>query len=313
MDDRDERAPSSEEMLRRAREEIAGRTPDGHAGDDTAPSDPTGEPPPAPARRSDDPESPLPPRRRPDVAVPVVVAAFVALIVAGVVGVILSRASDDAPSTGEAFVEGFEEGLTESMVEFGFDDAARDCVLADVRAAGVYDVLRSLDTEVVGPLLAIDPNAPLSEYPPEFRPVAEAVTEAMASCIGPTATETPGTGAGPGDDADLDPLHADCAATGAEACDLLYLVSPLSSEYERFGATCGDRNAPNEGLCLELHGDGPHLDAWRTACAEGDAGACDLLYQLSPVDSEDERFGTTCGGRDEPSPLSCWARFGPRL
>lgn len=47
------------------------------------------------------------------------------------------------------------------------------------------------------------------------------------------------------------------------------------------------------------YGDDPTMDALWDQCEAGDAAACDELYQVSPLDSEYERFGDTCGGRTD--------------
>ncbi|MEE6281773.1 hypothetical protein [Georgenia sp. MJ170] len=44
-----------------------------------------------------------------------------------------------------------------------------------------------------------------------------------------------------GDDPSLDLLWDECAGGDAAACDDLYWESPLGSDYEEFGDTCGDR------------------------------------------------------------------------
>jgi hypothetical protein len=44
-----------------------------------------------------------------------------------------------------------------------------------------------------------------------------------------------------GDDVELDALQDRCTDGFGGACDDLYFQSPAGSEYERFGATCGDR------------------------------------------------------------------------
>ncbi len=44
-----------------------------------------------------------------------------------------------------------------------------------------------------------------------------------------------------GDDAELDLLWDDCAAGSGKACDKLFAESPISSEYEKFGLSCGER------------------------------------------------------------------------
>lgn len=45
------------------------------------------------------------------------------------------------------------------------------------------------------------------------------------------------------------------------------------------------------------YGDDPYFDALWDSCESGDAQACDDLFQESPVDSEYEEFGASCGGR----------------
>jgi hypothetical protein len=44
-----------------------------------------------------------------------------------------------------------------------------------------------------------------------------------------------------GDDAELDGLWDDCEAGSGTACDSLFFRSPIGSEYEAFGNTCGNR------------------------------------------------------------------------
>ena len=104
-----------------------------------------------------------------------------------------------------------------------------------------------------------------------------------------------------GSDPDLDALWDACAAGDLSACDRLYFESPVGSEYERFGDTCGEQREPG-GLCAGavgggVYGSDPGLDALWDSCAGADFGACDRLYFESPVGSEYERFGGTCGER----------------
>lgn len=44
-----------------------------------------------------------------------------------------------------------------------------------------------------------------------------------------------------GDDPDLDDLWDECEAGSGSACDTLFFQSPVGSEYEAFGNTCGNR------------------------------------------------------------------------
>lgn len=51
------------------------------------------------------------------------------------------------------------------------------------------------------------------------------------------------------------------------------------------------------------YGDDPDLDALWDACEIGDGTACDELWESSPVGSDYEEFGVTCG--DRPAVLNC--------
>ncbi|MCZ7531744.1 MAG: hypothetical protein M5U31_16275 [Acidimicrobiia bacterium] len=56
------------------------------------------------------------------------------------------------------------------------------------------------------------------------------------------------------------------------------------------GAVPGDSDA-------DTFGDDPYFDDLWTDCDDGDMVACDDLYYASPVDSDYEDFGATCGDR----------------
>lgn len=125
---------------------------------------------------------------------------------------------------------------------------------------------------------------------------------------------------GPGDDPVLDVLVELCGDGEMWACDELYQRTDGLGAYGTFGASCGDLVDTDE-WCTELYGepeaygygDVASLDAlWETCeagagggAAAGGAGGwaadCDLLFSLSPVGSDYEAFGDSCGGRNEPS------------
>lgn len=125
---------------------------------------------------------------------------------------------------------------------------------------------------------------------------------------------------GYGDDPDFDLLWDLCAAEDFEACDNLYLTSPAGSDYELFGGTCAERYARDESplSCnaalgggtdgsVFTYGDDPIFDLLWDRCEAGDGEACDELFYGSPVGSEYEAFGNTCGYRFDESnvPFSC--------
>ena len=49
-------------------------------------------------------------------------------------------------------------------------------------------------------------------------------------------------------------LYAACDGGDMQACDDLYLESPVESPEEAFGDSCGNRNTPS-GWCVDIHGD----------------------------------------------------------
>jgi hypothetical protein len=118
-----------------------------------------------------------------------------------------------------------------------------------------------------------------------------------------------------GDDERFDALWDECEGGDMAACDELYQTSPIGSDYELFGGTCGGEfeelaDAPQE--CANpgaggggdepfTYGDDAALDELWDACEAGDGQACDDLYFDSPLGSEYEEFGMTCGGRLEGS------------
>jgi hypothetical protein len=111
-----------------------------------------------------------------------------------------------------------------------------------------------------------------------------------------------------GSSASQDDLYQACADGVMDACTDLYFQSPVGSEAEDFGSTCGNR-APAGSNCSDLdsnssvdssddtYGDNVMLDALWDQCEDGNMGSCDQLYRLAPIGSEYEEFGNFCGGR----------------
>jgi len=121
-----------------------------------------------------------------------------------------------------------------------------------------------------------------------------------------------------GDDDRFDHLHDDCSDGDPHACDVLYLLSSIDSDYEAFGETCGE-TTDGTSFCtpglelddggLAVRGDG--LDELVLACHDGQLHGCDLLFRVSPAASEAERVGYTCGDRLAVGAVpSCAERLG---
>ncbi len=122
-----------------------------------------------------------------------------------------------------------------------------------------------------------------------------------------------------GSDPDLDALYDACGSGDGTACNQLYARSPIDSEYETYGATCGGVfDSPVANCVLDDDGGGGDgfddsgfygsdldFDALFDRCGGGDGQACDDLFLESPVDSFYELYGAECGGRYPDTDLFC--------
>ena len=131
--------------------------------------------------------------------------------------------------------------------------------------------------------------------------------ELAAILAAPRTFEEDCIGAVRGTDPILDRLWDLCADGRMWACDELYADAAGGSEYEWFGATCGDRVETDAWCTVEFdapevfsRGDDPDLDAlWSTCAGDGAGwpGACDLLAALAPDASGYAEHGASCGAR----------------
>lgn len=121
--------------------------------------------------------------------------------------------------------------------------------------AGVYRMDAALDRFVATDLVADPRFAWLTELSETLDPdrgaePTSAHAAAFYDCLGDT------TAASYGDNSGCDALHGHCADGNMLACNDLYYSSNLASEYEQFGATCGDRAGSGDpafaGFCEEL-------------------------------------------------------------
>ncbi len=99
-------------------------------------------------------------------------------------------------------------------------------------------------------------------------------------------------------------------------CDELFYSSEIGSDYEAYGSSCGNLTSPRNGNCAAWqsgpasgepwdYGDDPDLDALWDGCSAGDMADCDELYFDTPIGSEYEAYGSTCGNRRAATQGGC--------
>lgn len=211
------------------------------------------------------------------------------------------RSYDDLTLLEQAFVDGITEsgGTTDVGI----------CMLDEFEAAGIS----ILDLAALGLEEDAQPTEDLMAA--IFRCGEELAESGFFDNAGDFFS-SPAEGDDYGDNAELDALYDACTGGDAEACDELYWSSPVGSAYEAYGNTCGDRFPDGVLTCVSAmggefdsaamsYGDDPDLDALHDACAAGDLESCDTLYLTSPIGSEYETFGSTCGGTQEDTFGQC--------
>lgn len=114
----------------------------------------------------------------------------------------------------------------------------------------------------------------------------------------------------------LDALSNDCIDGNDLACDILFQVSGFDSDEEETAVTCGGRSEIEVTFCTDgIDVDGAELVFAEnseglagiiTACRDaGDMTACDFLFFRSPLGSDTEIIGATCGERVEVAIPDC--------
>lgn len=209
------------------------------------------------------------------------------------------EARDEKKDPTEVQVQGLSKGL--QGLRTGGGTTATTVIPAVPGDRGDDPYLDGLwEACAAGDMVACDTlyrDAPAGSDYERFGDTCGGTTGGGVWCSDPATPEAGGYGS----DAVLDALWDDCAAGDPVACDTLYVESPVGSEYESFGATCGDRTDGSAWCVDEFPATGDDLGALWAACAAGDWEACDTLYIEAPEGSEDEWFGATCGGLSDGS------------
>lgn len=153
-------------------------------------------------------------------------------------------AGGDVP---DALVDGFVQGFLQSAPGIAEEDAR---CFAERFLAGFEGDLAGLADD---PEAAFSDPAAIADLFDVFAECGIDIADLAGAGGFPGLGEVPGTGGDQpstyGDDPQLDALWDACEAGDGQACDDLYFQSPIGSEYERFGDTCGGRFEAGTVLC----------------------------------------------------------------
>jgi len=180
------------------------------------------------------------PRLRAEIWLVIIVVASVLVI--GVVALVRSGSSFDRAAAVTRTVDGSAGRLTESQAE---------CYVGGVRQQIGSRYLAA------GASIPDDVAARMTSIRVDCVGVANlGVTSTVDPALDPSASAPPSTEAGNlprrhGDDAALDALYDQCALGSGQACDDLFGLSPVGSDYESFAVTCGNRTT--ERRCADVY------------------------------------------------------------
>ncbi len=162
--------------------------------------------------------------------------------------------------------------------------------------AAMVAVIGALATVIVGVIPVV--ISIIRDVEPAPPTTSEATTQVQPSAPAAPVVGAPAAPVAIGDDQVLDQLAISCHDGDFDACDQLYKVSALGSEYEWYGGTCGGiLDEISQDTCRSLVEELYYLEDLAGLCAGGDLVACDDLYLQSPLGSEWELYGATCGYR----------------
>jgi len=110
-----------------------------------------------------------------------------------------------------------------------------------------------------------------------------------------------------------------CRSDNTQACDVLFLISEIGSDYETLGNSCNGNVPAESGWCtdglitgidgLVFDDASPALNGIAADCTDGDMMACDFLYFFSAPGGQWEDFGDGCGGRTNSAFPDCRTEF----
>lgn len=218
-----------------------------------------------------------------------------------------------------------EAAIVESLQENGVSESSAECVAEGMRDGGYLDSMADLDESEVEEIGDFSLSSGLSDAPPEFQHFMEGmflyIYDPTVGCLSPSeltafveAPDESGFGSDPQAIALVGSLTAGCREGSLADCDMLWHITDPGSPGEAVAESCGDRNGPldfNVTTCVLEHQSDADYQILVDECDSGFYVACDVLYGVSIVGSENETFAESCGERREPNPnLPCVAQFG---
>jgi hypothetical protein len=199
-----------------------------------------------------------------------------------------------AASTSETFIGAF---LASADAE-DFSQKAQDCIDTGLRGDENIAALDELDDDTAGMVGSLAAIETLADVPDEFRPAANAALTILSGCLGDDdVAALDSTANAYGEDPLLDQLWDRCGDSDLAACEMLYLMSAVGSEYEAYAQTCGSDADASEGQCFVDAGVSTDVAEFRRACEAGDGVGCDMVGLYGEVPGPDEDVAATCGGR----------------
>jgi hypothetical protein len=218
---------------------------------------------------------------------------------------VISGVDDDDP------IDSGQAGLIASQSRLATELEGFEPFEISVDSITITNLGDEIDEDLLeeGPAEAEEPAEPEEQAEPEA-PTDDLASSLLGVPVDPTTIAEYGT------NPDFDLLATDCFAGTFDSCDALYRQTPVGSSHEAYGASCGGRlDVGIDGNCAEAaafashpgstaaedlaeFGTDPALDDLALSCEAGDLEDCDQLYLDTPLGSEMEAFGSTCGARD---------------
>ena len=213
-----------------------------------------------------------------------------------------------------------EAALVESLQEEGVSESSAECVVDGMREGGYLEGIGDSDFNADD----FSVSTGLADVSPELQHFMEGwflyIYDPTVGCLSPSEVAALDEATSSSFSSDpqvialVGSLTAGCREGSLADCDMLWTITGPGSPGEEVAVTCGDRNEPLDfsvTTCILDHESDADYQIVVDECEAGFYVACDLLYGLSVVGSDDETLAASCNGRREPIPtLPCIAEFG---